>query len=182
MSKPKDTTKAGTATSGKASGSTPAETGENAAYFARLMAEADAAGGFDGSSLMLDVLQHRLVWFSSTEHFNERCLSKTTNDMQVLHRARIALDNSRDRRPAPPEVPKEVKASPPPLPAAGTPTPPPAPAPAIPAKAMVLNPPPAKAKVSEPTPPSRPAPRSEQSLRSEPPAKTPPDQSVRAEG
>ena len=179
MSTPKDTTKAGTASSGKASGSAPAETGENAAYLAGLIAEADAAGGFDGSSLMLDVLQHRLVWFSSTEHFNEKCLLKTTNDMKVLHRTRIALDNSRDRRPAPLEVPKEVKASPPPLPA-GTPTPPPAPAPMIPAKAMVLNPPPAKAKVTEPTPPSRPAPRSEQSLKSEPPAKMPQDQSVNA--
>ena len=199
MSKPKDTQKAGTATSGKASGSTPVETGdtaksgnetsgkasvsapadtvETAAYLDQLMTEADTAGGFDGSSLMIDILQHRLVWFSSVVLFNEKCLFKTSQDMQLLHRTRIALDNSRDRRPAPPEVPKEAKASPPPLPA-GTPTPPPAPAPVIPAKAMVLNPPPAKAKVTEPTRPSRPAPKSEQSLKSEPPAKTPPGQSV----
>ena len=177
MSKPRDTAKAGNETSGKASGSAPADTVETAAYLDQLMTEADTAGGFDGSSLMIDILQHRLVWFSSVAHFNEKCLFKTSQDMQLLHRTRIALDNSRDRRPAPPEVPKEAKASPPPLPA-GTPTPPPAPAPVIPAKAMVLNPPPAKAKVTEPTRPSRPAPKSEQSLKSEPPAKTPPGQSV----
>ena len=154
MSKPKDTRKAGSATSGKASGSAPVETGDTAAYLDQLMREADEAGGFDGSSLMMDILQHRLVWFLSVAHYNEKCLFKTTNDLQVLHRTRIVLDNSRDRRPAPPEVPKEVKATPPPLPA-GTPMPPPAPAPVNPAKAMVLNPPPAKAKVTEPTHQSR---------------------------
>ena len=56
MSTPKDTTKAGTATSGKASGSAPAETGENAAYLAGLIAEADAAGGWFISLLELFLL------------------------------------------------------------------------------------------------------------------------------
>ena len=172
MSKPKNPGKAGSASSGKATEPAPAETGDTAAHLNQLMREADEAGGFDGSSLMIDVLQHRLVWFSTVAHFNEQCLNKTANDLKVIHRSRIVLERSRDRRPAPPEIPKEAKATPPPLPE-GIPAPPPVPAPVIPAKAMVLNPPPAKAKVTEPKPPSRPPPRSEQSLRSEPPSKTP---------
>ena len=179
MSKPKNPGKAGVASSGKASEPIPAEAGDNVGALAQLMREADEAGGFDGSSLIIDVLQHRLAWFSTVEHFNEQCLSKTANDIKVIHRSRIVLERSRDRRPAPPEIPKEAKATPPPLPE-GIPAPPPAPAPVIPAKAMVLNPPPAKAKVTEPKPPSRPPPRSEQSLKSEPPAKTPTSKSDNA--
>ena len=59
-----------------------------------LTANADRAGGFSCDSPMIQVIQHRLQYFSNPQTYNEECLNKAHADMQIMHRTRIALEQS----------------------------------------------------------------------------------------